>query len=1253
MTLRHWSIRLALLAVFFVVCFSGFPLAAQGVENDRGENDRGQTPSAGMMRYPDVSANQIVFSYAGDLWLVDRAGGTARPLASPAGTELFPRFNQAGDRIAFVGNYEGDQDIYIIDAAGGNARRVTYHPATEILTDWTADGSLVYSTNGHAGLGRLPQLFRISEDAPHARPLPVPYGSNGVISEDGTWLAYTPHSRDNRTWKRYRGGMASDIWLFNLEDGQSRQITDWEGTDSLPMWHGNRVYYLSDAGPEEKLNIWEFDPGSGERRQVTDFNEFDCKWPSVGPGPQGQGEIVLQNGSNLWLVDLSSGQRQAVEVSIPGDRPALRRQSVDAAEFVRSGDVSPSGKRVAVEARGDIWTLPAKNGSPRNLTRSNGVADRMPSWSPDGRWIAWFSDQSGEYELYVTQSDGRGETRQLTRDGQAWRYDPVWSPDSRHIVFTDKAGNIFLHTIESGDTRLVDTDPFSNRPDVSWSHDSGWLTYARASDSDMPVSSVWVYNVESGEKNRLTSFFNCANPVFDREGNYIYCSSNRAFNQPEYEDVGTTFVYAGTGVLLAIPLRGDVKRPLLPESDEEAWDDEESDEEDSDAEDGEDAGDDDSADETADESGPGAGVSGSWSGRVLNDRIPDEMKNFTLSLQIAEDGSVSGSVNTAQGSLTIDSGTWNPDTGEIELTAGGAGGVSLLITGKIDDGQFTGTASVNGEMELQLEATRDSVGQNDSDEESTDSADEGENRDIEPVEIEFDGIEARIWQLPVSQGNFGKLGVNDKNHLIYARTGSRGSEGKRAIQVFDVKDSKKEEKTVVDGATNFSVSANGKKLVVARGDSFHVIDAAAGQKLSDKVKTNGMKVMVDPREEWKQVFTDAWRIQRDFFYDPTMHGVDWVAVRDRYAPMVDDCTSRSDLGFLIGEMISELNVGHAYYRGGGAGDEETPSENVGLLGCRFEVEDGRYRIAEIYEGADWDTDARNPLRAVGIKEGDFVLAVNDIQLDDSQNPYAAFVGLADMVVTLTISDDATLDDEDPRIAVKPMSGDSNLRFRNWIEKNRQYVDEKTDGRVGYIYVVNTGVPGQNDLFRQFYGQAGKEALIIDDRWNGGGQIPTRFIELLNRPVTNYWAKRDGRDWTWPPDSHQGPKCMLINGMAGSGGDMFPALFRQAGLGKLIGMRTWGGLVGISGNPQMIDGSGVTAPTFAYYEKDGTWGIEGHGVDPDMEVIDDPALMTDGGDPQLDVAIRLMLDEIEANGYRKPDRPAYPDRRAIGIKGEDK
>jgi tricorn protease len=1111
----------------------------------------GQTqPSAGMMRFPDVSNNQIVFSFADDLWVVSRDGGVAVPLASPVGQELTPRFSADGNTIAFVGNYDGGSDIYTVPTTGGPAKRLTFHPATESLCDWNADGSLLYSTNAFAGLERMPQLFQISDQAPLPKQLPVPYGTNGAISSDGEWLAYTPYSRDMRTWKRYRGGMASDVWLFNLKTGESKQITDFEGTDTLPMWHNDTVYYLSDNGEEHRLNIWAYNIKSGEHRQITKFADFDIKWPSMGPGPDGNGEIVFQCGSHLYLLDIATSNAKTVDISIPGDRPKLRSQKVDVSESFERGDLSPSGNRVVVEARGDIWTVPAKNGSPRNLTASSGVAERDPSWSPDGRWIAYFSDKSGEYELYVSQSDGRGETKQLTSNGNCFRYSPTWSPDSKMIAFTDKTGTAFLHNVESNETKQIDNDPYAAQLGLSWSHDSAWITYAKSNDTKSQNNAVWVYNVANGEKQQLTNgFFNDSSPVFDRKGDYIFFASSRAFNRPQYEDTGTSFIYSNTEVLIAMPLRNDVKYPFIPKSDEATWKD-------------------------------------------------DKDKK--------EEGEKSDSEESDQ------------QSGE--------------ESDKKDDSE---------EKE-----------KSDDDEKSDDKEISKKGKSEKPVTIDFDEIARRAFQLPVSQGNFGSLAVNDKNQVIYSRRPPRGSEEKPSIKLFDLTDEKREEKTVVDGATGFAISADGKKLLVRQRRSAHIVAAAAGQKLDSPVPFKNMIAMIDPREEWKQVFTDAWRIQRDFFYDPNMHGVNWVEMRNQYEPMLKDCVSRSDVSFVIGEMISEINVGHAYYRG--SDSEVGPRSDVGLLGCRFDIHEGAYRIAELYEGAPWDVDARNPLRQVGVKPNEFLLAVNGADLTTEINPYSMFQGLAGQTVGLTISTDSVRgNDDDREVLVKPLSEDNDLRFRHWIEQNRKMVEEKSSGRIGYIYVTNTGVPGQNDLIRHFYGQLDKEALIIDERWNGGGQIPTRFIELLNRPVTNYWARRDGRDWIWPPDSHQGPKCMLINGMSGSGGDMFPALFRMNNIGKLIGRRTWGGLVGISGNPSMIDGSGVTSPTFAFYEKDGTWGIEGHGVDPDIEVIDDPAKMQNGGDPQLETAINHMLDELEKNPFQPPARPKYPNRSKFGLDPKDK
>lgn len=1249
-------------------------------------------PDAGMLRYPDVSDSRIVFVYAGDLWTVDRDGGVASPLAGPPGGEASPRFSPDGTQIAFGANYDGGRDLYVVPTAGGPAQRMTYHPARESLCDWTPAGELLFSTNGFAGLSRMQQLMTIAADRPLPQKLPVPYGDNGAISPDGRWLAYTPYSRDTRTWKRYRGGMASDIWLFHLTDHRSQRMTDWEGTDTLPMWHEQTVVYLSDAGPEHRLNLWSYDTNTTARQQITRFDDYDVKWPSIGPGENGGGEIVFQQGGDLRLLDLATGESRVVEVTMPGDKPKLRPQVLDAAEFIRGVSVSPSGQRIAVEARGDIWTAPAKNGTPRNLTRTDGVAERDPAWSPDGRWIAYFSDASGEYELTLTQSDGRGETRRLTSDGSRWRTDPVWSPDSKWIVFTDNAGTLTLHEIDGGKNRTVDTDPYAEQPDVTWSHDSGHLAYAKSADSRSRNGAIWVYSVADDSARQLTSgYFNDSDPAFDAKGDFLYYQSNRHFGDPVYEDVGTTFAYVETGVLLALPLRKDVENPLAPEIDEVKWDDEEE----------SDAGDEDQSNDNKQDSDPNAAdpddagddadpVSGVWSMTVDLAVIPAEQRSVVVDLQLVDGGKVTGSLRVGGNEINIRDGFYDFATKTLTFAVTSpVGDASLKVV--IQGRKFTGSVTIDAlKVTAPIEAVRAGGGSSDDDDEKKkDKDDEAEKK---PLVIEFDDSERRVIALPIGHGNFGGLVVNSKGQLIYSRQ-TRG--GPSAIKLFDIQDDKPTEKEVLAGAGNFQLSPDRKKLLVLVGGTPHIVDAAAGQSLKDKVSTDGMRMVVDPRDEWKQIFTDAWRIQRDFFYDPNMHGVDWDAVRRRYEKLLADATSRDDVGFIIGEMISELNVGHAYYRGVSDGPDG-PASSVGLPGCRLEIVDGRYRIAEIYEGAAWDTDARNPLSVAGIREGQFILDVEGRELTADVNPYAMLEGLAGRRVTLTISDDAVADpivDEDDkdknekkkqsdapendaaddaaddeandeadeadeaigdrRVVIELLKSDDNLRFWDWIEANRRHVDESSDGRIGYLYVTNTGVDGQNDLFRQFYAQHGKDGLIIDDRWNGGGQIPTRFIELLNRPATNLWARRHGRDWLWPPDSHQGVQAMLINGLAGSGGDMFPSLFRQAGLGKLIGRRTWGGLVGITGYPSLIDGASVTAPSFAYYDLDGTWGIEGHGVDPDIEVMDDPALMVDGGDPQLDAAIEHVQSELQTKTFQAPPRPAYPDRAKMGLPESDK
>ena len=1147
-------------------------------------------PHAGMLRYPDVSATHIAFSYANDLWLVPKEGGVATPLASPPGQESYPRFSPDGNTIAFVANYDGNSDIYTMPVSGGIPFRVTHHPAREILTDWAVGDRLIFFAGAMKDYPREYELFTVDAKGGLPEKMAVPYGANGRISPDGKWLAYTPHTADSRTWKRYRGGMASDIWLFDLTDHKSKKITDWEGTDSQPMWHGERIYYMSDEGASHRLNIWVYDIKTDQRRQVTFYKDYDVKWPSIGPGSEGQGEIVFQLGPELCLLDLGNEKARSVKVTIPGDRPKIRPQLLDAKDLIVGGDISSTGKRAVFEARGDVWTLPAKNGSTLNITRTSGSAERDPAWSPDGQWVAYFSDASGEYELYVTQSDGMDKPRQLTKFGKGFYYDPIWSPDSKWISFWDQLGNLYIHNIDTGETRTVDHYPSigQSHPRISWSSDSKWMAYSLRNSLVTP-DHICLYEVAKKETHQVTAGkFDDGWPTFDREGKYFFFISRRDFSSPTYEDYGTTWVYAETGQLYVVPLSVVTTSPFAPKSDDEKWgeDKEKKDKEEAKGE------------------GKGEGKSEKKSeGKGEKKTSPEKDSNKA--------GDKTGS--------------------------------------KIAEKKGKGRTGDKGKSE---------------DKEKAEGASEEKGKAPEPVKIDLEGFEHRAIALPVERGNFSDLCVNNEGKLIYARnktvfTSEEEEEPPRvsSIHIFDLNEEKEEEKdkTVISDVLGFAMSSDGKKLLVAKkGDVMAIVDAKPDQKMEPTISTAGMSVEVDPRAEWRQVFTDAWRIQRDFFYDPNLHGIDWEAVRDQYAAMLEDCASREDVGYVISEMIGELNVGHAYYFG--RTTDRAPSVTVGMLGCDFELYDGAYRISRILEGAPWDADARGPLSqpGVGVKVGDYLLAVNGIPIDTAKDPWAAFQGLAGRTVRITVSEEPKITEKARQILVELKANEEDLRYRAWVEKNRVYVEKKTDGKVGYIYVPDTGVLGQNELVRQFVGQTDKQALIIDERWNGGGQIPTRFVELLNRPIESYWASRNkGENLPWPPDAHHGPKCMLINGEAGSGGDYFPYLFRKAGVGKLIGTRTWGGLIGMSGNPNLIDGQVVTVPRFAFYETDGTWGVEGHGVDPDIEVIDDPALMVGGKDPQLDAAVDLMLKEIERNPYRPVSRPAYTNRSGMGVPDKDR
>ncbi len=1085
------------------------------------------TPSAcaidaRMLRYPDVSATQIAFVYAGDIWVASKSGGTAQRLSSPKGEETFPRFSPDGSQIGFSGNYDGNIDIYVVPATGGLPKRLTFHGAPDRMLEWYPDGkSILFATSRTSEKERFNQLYKISVNGGLPEKLPVPYGEFGAISPDGKTLAYIPISVDFRTWKRYRGGMNPAIWLFNLETYAAKNITGNDAANSLPMWHGSTLFFLSDRDKNKRANIWAYDLKKEKFRQITAFEEFDVHFPSIGPQ-----EIVFENGGRLYLLNLADEKYSEVKIQVLTDRATLKPRLEDVSKAVREPDVSPAGKRAVFEARGEIFTVPAEHGVVRNLTRSSGVAERFPAWSPDGKMIAYFSDRTGEYQLTIRPADGSGQEEVLTQFGPGFRYRPFWSPDSKKIVFIDQAMRIHLHDLESKATKQIDKELWMYHESLSrlkfnWSRDSRWIAYAH--DLDIQHTAIALYDTKEDRQQVVTSgYYDDDDPVFDPDGKYLFYRSGREF-VPVYSDLDNTWIYPNTYRLIAVPLRKDVASPLAPRNDDEGDKDTEK-----------------------------------------KDKDKEKKKPEDTDRKKKDEP-------------------------------------------KLDDQKD--------------EPKKDEAKDEDKQEKKSDDKDEkDEDKPPKPVEIDLADFERRAVVLPPKAGYFGDLSaVSGK--LIFRRLPRAGSgEEKSALVFYDLE--KREDKTILEDVDDAILAAKGKKILVRRKTEYAIIEPKDGQKFEKKLPISSLETVVDPVAEWQQLFTESWRLERDFFYDPNMHGVDWMTMRRRYGDLLKDAVTRWDVNYVIGELISELNSSHTY-RGGGEVESDL-QRGVGYLGADFSLENGAYRIKKILEAAEWDAEARSPLKQPGVevKEGDYLLAVNGLSLDIEQEPYAAFQGLADKPVFLSVNDKPELKGA-REVLVQTLSSEARLRHLAWIEKNRKRVDEATGGKVGYVFVPDTGQHGQSELVRQFRSQFNKP------------------VELLGRRVINYWGVRDGHDWSWPQIAHSGPEAMLINGWSGSGGDCFPFYFQKAGLGPLIGTRTWGGLIGITGSPPLVDGGSVTVPTFGIYSTKGEWIIEGHGVDPDIPVVDDPSLMAKGGDPQLERAIDEVLKALKKNPPAEVQKPKYP------------
>jgi len=1070
-----------------------------------------------LLRFADISKDKVVFAYAGDLWISSRDGGSARRLTSHVGDELYPKFSPDGKWIAFTGEYDGNPDVYVISAEGGEPKRLTFHPGNDIVLGWTPDGKdiLFRSDRFSAPPGRYTKLFLVSPQGGPAKQLQVPRASLTSFSPDGTRIAYLETSQEFRTWKRYRGGWSLPIAIFDLKKNSYEELPKTAGMDLFPMWHGNTIYFISDR--DGVMNLFSYDLGSKQTKKLTDYKEYDIKWPSLGPDA-----IVYENGGVLHEFNLATGKTRNLPIVVRAEDVEARPEFKSVAQSIGSYSLSPSAARALVEARGNIFTVPAEHGSIRTLTTNHSsVHELNPAWSPDGKSIAYLSDKTGEFELYTRPQMGGDETR-ITTDGGVYRYGPVWSPDSKKLLYWDKVLQLWYVSLDDKKPVLVDKSEYGTISDGSWSPDSLWLAYSKPHRRGS--NDVFLYSLGSKKITQVSSgFYSDNNPAFDENGKYLYFISTRYF-YPSVGQLDQRFNYYSTDGVFAVTLKADEASPFKPQSDEEK-----------------------AADEKKDE-------------KKAADAKPGEKK---------------------------------------------------------------------------------------SDEQKEEKKDEKKPEPVKPIQIDLDGISRRVAPVPISAGILNNLAAR-KDKFFYVSTpqearqfGTPDRGSKNVLHVYDV--TKREDKVLLEGIDGYDLDKEGKKVIYKAGPVYGIADATPGKaKVGDgKLNLSELQVRIDPREEWREVFHEAWRVERDFYWDPNMTGHNWKKIGERYEALLPWVAHRSDLNYILGEMIAELSTSHTYV---GGGDQPTkPHVSVGMLGADFEPDGAYFRISKIYPGENWNEPSRSPLTEPGlkVKAGDYLIAVDGQEARSNQDVYSYFQDLAGKLVTLKIN--SKLSPEGAwEITVKPANGEAGPRYLDWMDENRRKVAEATGGRIGYMHVPDTSFPGIIAFDKQFAAQLDKDGIIVDERYNSGGQIPDFYTEKLRRELLSALAPREGKDVPWPPVAIYGPKVMIVNELAGSGGDAFPWFFHRQKIGPIVGTRTWGGLVGISRGIPLHDGGNVTAPEFAFWSADngGEWIVENHGVDPDYVVPQRPDLVLTGHDPQLEKAIELAKEALKNYKGLSP-RPKYP------------
>jgi tricorn protease len=1082
-----------------------------------------------LLRFPTVSKTQIVFNYAGDLWTVSRDGGDARRLTSGVGVETLPHFSPDGSMIAFTGEYEGNRDVYVVPSTGGVPRRLTFHPADEYVAGWTPDGKkIVFNSWGSSFIHFEDQLYTVPVEGGLPSQVPLPIVEAATFSPDGTQVAYVPHPIWEAAWKRYHGGQTTPIWIADLKDSSIVKIPRDNSNDANPMWVADTIYFLSDRnGP---VSLFAYDTKSKQVSEALHSDGLDFKTASAGPDA-----IVIEQFGAIKLFDLNTHQATNVKIRVAGDLDAVRPHFAKVeAKRIQNFSLSPTGARALFEAWGEIFTVPTDKGDIRNITRSPPVADRDPSWSPDGKSIAYFSDESGEYELAIRDQNGLAPVRHINLGNPpSFFYTPTWSPDSKKIAYTDKRLQLWYVDLDNPTPKLVDSDYFGGfgptQLGQTWSPDSKWIGYTKQLPSGLHA--LFVYSVEQKKASQVTDgMSDVLYPSFDKNGKYLYftASTNTGLTLAGL-DMSSDEHRVTRSVYVAV-LSKDEKSPLAPESDEE-------------------------------------------------NKPKDEKK---------------------------------ADADKDKAAADKEKGKDAKDKDK----------------------------------------DKDKDKKEEPVVVKIDveGIGQRILSLPIPAKNYSNMLAGKSGILFLAESPLVVSEDdypnvNQTIQKFDL--SKRKVDKLIDEVNDFSISLDGEKILYRKGDAWTTVstdDSPAGggppKPGFGPLKLDGWEVYVEPRAMWKQIYNETWRIERDFFYDPHYHGLDLDKVKKKYAPYLDGIASRDELTYLFEECLGEMTVGHMFIGGGERPD--TKKVKGGLLGADYSLENGRYRIAKVYDGENWNPGNEAPLTqpGVNVKAGDYILAVNGRELHASDNVYSFFEETAGKQVVLKVG--ANPGDKDSRdVTVVPVESEEHLRHLAWIEENRRRVDQATGGKVAYVHVPNTGGGGYTSFNRYFFSQVGKEGAIIDERFNEGGQLADYIVDYLRRPMLSKVVTREGHDWSSPSEAIYGPKVMLINEESGSGGDALPWYFRKVGIGPLIGKKTWGGLVGIGGYPELLDGGFVTAPRAAIYGLNGEWEVENHGVAPDVEVDLDPAAWRQGRDAQLEKAIEVEMQQLKQHPLPEIKRPAYP------------